>query len=167
MVKLRHRIYNVEKPTLCKAPPALKGPFITPGNISVLLVLKLFIAFAWDEDSDDDNDDDNDVIILLLLLLTALDDTADDNIGGEIEPLPSPLLSNGCVPCGGMEGFPTLFVETELTEVFIDDVILFTNTLLDALLESPDTWFVNEFDWLFVVSETWSNSMLAYELNIK
>lgn len=75
----------------------------------------------------------------MLLLFTALDDTGDDNIGGETDSLPCPLLSIGNAPWGRMEGFPTLFGETEFTEVFIDDVILFTNTLLDTLLESPDT----------------------------
>lgn len=151
------------------APPALKGPFITPGIISDDFdALKLFIALAWDDGKWDESDDDNDVIILVLWLFPTPEDPDDDvetdevdndnadtdaseaGDGGTVESLPAkPLLSNGAV-WPGMEGFPTLWLETEFTVLFIEELILFTNTLLDTFaLECPDTWLLNVFDWLF------------------
>ena len=142
----------------CTDPPALKGPFITPGIISDDFdELKLFIALAWDCDWDDIDNDDNDVILLLWLFPTPDDDNeagdaAVTDVGSCTVSLPPrPLLSNGAVWRAGMEGFPTLWLETEFTVEFIEVVpILFTNTLLDTLVfESPDTWLLNTFDWLF------------------
>lgn len=142
----------------CTGPPALKGPFITPVITSDdFAELKLFIALAWDCDWDD-IDDDNDVILLLWLFPTPDGDNDGGNTGitgvggdgGTVSLTAKPLLSNGAV-WEGMEGFPTLWLETEFTVVFIEEVPrLFTNTLLDTLvLECPDTWLLNAFDWLF------------------
>lgn len=138
----------------CTAPPALKGPFITPVIISEdFEEVKLFIALAWDCDWDDIDEND----AKLLLFPTPDDD--DDNEAATDEGVTSicdadslplkPLLSNGVV-WEGMEGFPALWLETEFSEEFIAEPILFTNTLLDTLaITCPDTWLLNAFDWLF------------------
>lgn len=86
-----------------------------------------------------DIDDDNELTILLLLLLrrreleTDNDDENDavsntEDMGG-VGSFAGPLLSSGDSE-GGMAGFPTLLLETEFIVAFLDDVTLFTNTLL-------------------------------------